>query len=120
MDPARDLPQPFLNALESFGDAIQVGVGLAEAAAGTAACAAQVQPERDELLLGLVVEVTLDLPSGLVGGGNDPAREAVGSSARLSAFAIAVATSSVKAARRVSVSGGIGCSRIEPAIITPQ
>ncbi len=40
--------------------------------------------------------------------------------ARLSVFAIAVATSSVKEARRVSVSGGSGCSRVEPAKIIPH
>ncbi len=47
------------------------------------------------------------------------AREAI-SSARLSAFAIAVATSSVKEARRASVSAGSGCSGRERAVITPQ
>ena len=40
--------------------------------------------------------------------------------ARLSVFAIAVATNSVKEASRVSVSGGSGCSRVEPAKIAPH
>ena len=48
------------------------------------------------------------------------AREAV-ISARLSAFAIAVAKSSVNCARRVSVSAGSrGSNRIEPTVITPH
>ena len=40
--------------------------------------------------------------------------------ARLSAFAIAVATSSVNEASRASVSAGSSCSRVEPAAITPH
>jgi hypothetical protein len=47
------------------------------------------------------------------------AREAA-SAARLSAFAIAVATSSVNEARRASVSAGSGCSRVMPAAIIPH
>jgi hypothetical protein len=46
------------------------------------------------------------------------AREAI-SSARLSAFAIAVATRSVNEARRASVSAGSGCSGLDRAVITP-
>ena len=40
--------------------------------------------------------------------------------ARLSAFVIAIATSSVKEARRTSVSGGSRRSTVEPTTITPQ
>ena len=40
--------------------------------------------------------------------------------ARLSALAIAVATSSVNEARRASVSGGRGCSRLVAAAIRPH
>ena len=47
------------------------------------------------------------------------ARDAV-SSARLSAFAIAVATSSVNSARRDSIPAGIGSDFVDPAAITPQ
>jgi hypothetical protein len=47
------------------------------------------------------------------------AREAI-SSALLSAFAMAVATSVVNSARRNSVSGGSGSGLVDPAAITPQ
>jgi hypothetical protein len=40
--------------------------------------------------------------------------------ARLSAFATAVATSSVKEASRVSLSSGSGCSRVDPPTIAPH
>jgi hypothetical protein len=79
----------------------------------------QREGERDETLLGTVVQVALDPPARLVRSGNHACREAV-SSARFSAFEIAVATSSVKEARRASVSGPSDCSSAEPAIMTPQ
>ena len=40
---------------------------------GTAACTwPQVQHQRDQLLLGAVVQITLDPPPGLIGSGDDP------------------------------------------------
>jgi hypothetical protein len=47
------------------------------------------------------------------------ARDAA-SAARLSAFAIATANSSVKLAKRTTLSAGSDCSRVEPAAITPH
>jgi hypothetical protein len=66
------------------------------------------------------VQVALDAAAGLVGGGHDAGREAV-SSACAWALAIAVATTSVKAARRASVPTGSGSGRAElTPIIPPQ
>jgi hypothetical protein len=64
------------------------------------------------------VQVALDPPAGLVRCRDDASarRRELG---LLSAFAIAVVTSSVNEARRASVPGGIGPS-VEAAIMTPQ
>ena len=79
---------------------------------GTASCAARSSSASETVLLRAVVQVALDSPPGRVGGGDDPSARA-SSSARLSVFAIAVATSSVNPASRPSVSGGTGSSFID-------
>ena len=70
------------------------------------AYALDVQPEGDKPLLRPVVQVALDALARLVSS-RDDAREAI-SSERVAVFEIAVATSSVKRARRNSVAGGSG------------
>ena len=63
---------------------------------------AQLERERDQPLLRTVVQIALDPPARCVGGRHDSRADA-STSARLSAFAMAVPISSVKSVRRASV-----------------
>ena len=105
MDPARSRAvRPGVYSPAPIGDSPEwrsVGSGGAPATARSAS-------RRNEPLLRAVVQVALDAATSLVRAATIRPREAA-SSDLLSAFAIAVATSSVNFSRRRSVSDGKGC-----------
>ena len=72
MDAAGDLPQVIKHAHELRGDIVHdLGTDLATFG-GCRRCRPQPQGQRDEALLGAVVQVVLDAPAGLIRGGDDP------------------------------------------------
>ena len=95
MDAAGDLPQLFQHARQPVGDARQLRGRARRAGRYRRLGAAQIQLERDQALLDAVVQIALDPAARLVGGGDDPRTRGHQLGAAL-AFAIAVATSSVK------------------------
>ena len=79
---------------------------------------AQLERERDETLLGAVVQIALDAPAASSAAVTMRARDAV-SWARLSALAIAVARSSVNSAMRPSIPSGT-VPALSSGDVTPQ
>jgi hypothetical protein len=73
VDAACGLSQ-FLERIGGLGDSL---VDLPAEFGGAAACAAQLQCEGDQSLLGAVVQVPLDPAACLVGSGDDPCPGAV-------------------------------------------
>ena len=72
MNAAGDLPQLVEHARQLLDDARQRALELAELRGHPCLRRAQLQPERDEPLLGAVVQIALDPPPRLIGGGDDP------------------------------------------------
>jgi hypothetical protein len=66
----------------------------------------RLERKRDDPLLRPIVEIALDTPTRLVGGADDPHARGFQPD-HACTFAIALATSAAKSARRASVSGGI-------------
>ena len=72
MDPERHLAQLVHHARQPLDDAGQLGVELAELGRHGRLSRAQLERERDELLLRAVVQVALDPLPCRIGGGHDP------------------------------------------------
>ena len=72
MDAARDLAQLVQRAGRSGGSAVEFRAQLPELGRHRGPRRAQLQRQRNQPLLGAIVQVPLDLPARLVGGGHDP------------------------------------------------
>ena len=119
MDPAGVLAQFIERTLQSGRHPVQLGVEFLELGRYRCLGRPELQREGDELLLRAVVQVALDAAPGLSAVATMRAREVV-SSACVSALAIAVATSSVNPASRVSASAGSGSADMDTATTTPH
>ena len=84
VDAERDLAQLVLHRRETLGDPRQLAVELGQLGRHGGLRGAELEPERDEPLLGAVVQVALELPPRLVGRGDDAGarRREVGGEAR--------------------------------------
>jgi hypothetical protein len=71
MDAARVLTQFVQRVRQPGGDALQVGAEFAEFGWHRHLRRAQLQCQRDQALLGAVVQVTLDAASGLISSSDD-------------------------------------------------
>ena len=71
MDAERDLAQLVLHGREPLGDPRQLAAEPGQVGRHGGLRGAELEPERDEPLLGAVVEVALELPPRLVGSGDD-------------------------------------------------
>ena len=71
MEPECDLPQPVEGCREPFGDVGELVSMLAHLLRHGCLRRTHLERQRDELLLGAVVQVPLDSPPRRVGGGDD-------------------------------------------------
>jgi hypothetical protein len=76
MNPPRNLLQFFQHRGQTVGNVRQLALELAELRRHRHLHRAQLQPERDEPLLGAVVQIALDPPTGLISAATTRAREA--------------------------------------------
>src|SRR4051812_40646968 len=72
MDSARRLSQLLQEIVEAFRDTRQLGLQLDTLRWDGRLHAVQLERERDQPLLRSVVEIALDSPARLIGGGDDP------------------------------------------------
>jgi hypothetical protein len=118
VDPAREVLQFGHRVGQSRRDAGQLSSQVAPVGGTIGQRGARRQCERDQALLGTVVQITLDPAASLSDAATIRLREAA-SSDLLSAFAMAVASSSVNFSRRPSVPAGRSSS-VDETVIAPH